>query len=180
MPTQQQYRPFPNIERRNRLQERVEVPALIRSLRLPAGAQILEVGCGRGVALEPIARLCRPRRLVGLDVDPALLAEARRRLDERAIDADLVHGDVRALPFPAASFDVVVDFGTCWHIPDAERALCEIARVLAPGGRFVHETAVSQKLAHPVRSRRGGLPWAASPDLHRDRTAVLWSSRRRG
>lgn len=174
----QEYTPFPNDERRNRLQERVEVPALIRSLRLPAGARILEVGCGRGVALPPLADLCRPRRLIGLDVDPALLGEARRRLERRGVDAELVHGDVRSLPFPDASVDIVVDFGTCWHIADAERALCEIERVLAPGGRFVHETVVSQRLAHPVRSRRGGLPWSAAPRLERERTAILWSARR--
>ena len=172
-----EYVPFPNVERRNRLQERVEVPALIRSLRLPTGARILEVGCGRGVALAPVARLCRPQALVGLDVDPHLLADARRRLDRRGVSAALVHGDVRALPFPAASFDVVIDFGTCWHIADAERALREIERVLVRGGRFVHETVVSQRLAHPVRSRCGGLPWPAAPRLERDRSALLWASR---
>jgi ubiquinone/menaquinone biosynthesis C-methylase UbiE len=172
------YEPFPNVQRRNVLQERVEVPALVRSLRLPAGARILEVGCGRGVALVPLARLVRPAALTGLDVEAALLAEARARLDRHGVDAQLVQGDVRALPFPAASFDVVVDFGTCWHIAEAERALREIARVLAPGGRFVHETAVSQRLAHPVRSRGGRLPWAAAPRLTRHRTAVLWASRR--
>jgi ubiquinone/menaquinone biosynthesis C-methylase UbiE len=173
-----EYEPFPDVERRNVLQERVEVPALIHSLKLPTGARILEVGCGRGVALPPVALLTRPRELVGLDVDPALLAVARRRLERRGIDAQLVHGDVRSLPFPAASFDVVIDFGTVWHIADAERALQEIARVLVPGGRFVHETRVSQRLAHPVRSRRGGLPWNAAPRLTRHRTAVLWASRR--
>ena len=174
----QEYTPFPDIERRNRLQERVEVPTLIRSLRLPTDARVLEVGCGRGVALPPLAELCRPRRLVGLDVDPHLLEDARRRLERRGVEADLVHGDVRAMPLPDASVDVVVDFGTCWHIADAERALREIERVLAPGGRFVHETIVSQRLAHPVRSRRGGLPWSAAPRLERERTAILWSARR--
>lgn len=174
----QEYAPFPNVERRNRLQERVEVPALIRSLRLPAGVSILEVGCGRGVALPPLAELCRPRRLIGLDVDLSLLGEARRRLEGRGMAAELVHGDVRSMPFPDASVDVVVDFGTCWHIADAERALREIERVLAPGGRFVHETVLSQRLAHPVRSRRGGLPWSAAPRLERERTAILWSARR--
>src|SRR5918997_3512777 len=103
----QEYTPFPNVERRNRLQERVEVPALTRSLRLPVGARILEVGCGRGVALPPLAELCRPRELVGLDFDDALLAVARKRLHERAVEAQLVHGDVRAMPFPDRSFDVV-------------------------------------------------------------------------
>lgn len=175
-----EYRPFPNDERRNRLQERLEVPAVIRSLKVPSDARILEVGCGRGVALPPLAELCRPRRLAGLDVDAALLAEARARLERRDVEAELVHGDVRAMPFAAASFDVVVDFGTCWHVPDPERALREIARVLAPGGRFVHETAVSQHLAHPIRSRRRGLPWSAAPRLQRDRTAILWSARRAG
>jgi ubiquinone/menaquinone biosynthesis C-methylase UbiE len=174
-----EYEAFANVEGRNRLQERIEVPALIRSLRLPEGARILEVGCGRGVALPPLAELARPAELVGLDVDPVLLAEARRRLERRGIEADLVHGDVRHLPFLAGTFDVVVDFGTCWHIADPERALREIARVLTPGGRFVHETVVSQRLAHPVRSRRGGLPWDAAPRLTRDRTAVLWASRLR-
>ena len=172
------YEPFPNIERRNVLQERLEVPALIAALRLPRRARILEVGCGRGVALVPLATIALPARLVGLDVDAALLAEARERLERRGVAADLVHGDVRALPFPDGAFDVVVDFGTCWHIADPERALREIARVLAPGGRFVHETVVSQRLAHPVRSRRGGLPWAAAPQLRPERSAILWSSRR--
>jgi hypothetical protein len=58
-----------------------------------------------------------------------------------------------------------------------DRALNEIARVLAPGGRFVHETRLSQRLAHPIRSRTR-LPWRAAPRLTRDRTAVLWSARR--
>ena len=171
------YEPFPNIERRNVLQECLEVPALVRSLKLPKDARILEVGCGRGVALAPLAQLCRPRALVGLDFDDALLAVARERLAARGIDADLVHGDVRALPFPDRSFDVVIDFGTCYHVADADRALNEIARVIDHGGRFVHETRVSQKLAHPVRSR-GGLPWGAAPRLTRDRTALLWAAKR--
>jgi ubiquinone/menaquinone biosynthesis C-methylase UbiE len=177
MSRQHAYEPFPNIESRNVLQECVEVPALVRSLRLPRDARILEVGCGRGIALPPLAELCRPRALVGLDFDAALLAVARERLRDRGVDAQLVHGDVRALPFPARSFDVVIDFGTCYHVPDRDRALAEIARVLAPGGRFVHETRLSQKLAHPVRSR-GRLPWRAAPRLTRDRSAVLWAARK--
>ena len=171
------YEPFPNVERRNVLQECLEVPALVRSLRLPTGARILEIGCGRGVALAPLAELCRPRQLTGLDVDAPLLAAARRRLDERGIAADLVHGDVRTLPFADCSFDVVVDFGTCYHVADPGRALNEIARVLDHGGRFVHETPLSQKLAHPVRSR-GRLPWRSAPRLTRDRSALLWAAKR--
>jgi ubiquinone/menaquinone biosynthesis C-methylase UbiE len=171
------YEPFPNVESRNVLQESVEVPALVRSLKLPLGARILEVGCGRGVALPPFAELCRPRRLVGLDVDADLLAVAEQRLRDRGVHAELVHGDVRDLPFADDSFDVVVDFGTCYHVAEPQRALNEIARVLVHRGRFVHETPLSQALAHPIRSR-GRLPWREAPRLTRDRTAVLWAARR--
>jgi ubiquinone/menaquinone biosynthesis C-methylase UbiE len=115
--------------------------------------------------------------LVGLDVDDRLLAEARERLDARRVRAELVGGDVREMPFADGSFDVVVDFGTCYHIDRPGLALREVARVLRDGGLFVHETPVSQLLAHPVRSTSRRLPWAAVPELARGRTAVLWSRR---
>ena len=75
------YEPFPNVESRNALQECVEVPALVRALRLPHGARLLEIGCGRGVALVAFATQCRPAALTGLDVDAAVLAAARERLE---------------------------------------------------------------------------------------------------
>jgi ubiquinone/menaquinone biosynthesis C-methylase UbiE len=171
------YQEFPNVARRNAMQELLEVPALVRALELPKGGRILEVGCGRGVALVPLARLCEPVRLVGLDVDDRLLAAAREQLDARRVHAELVCGDVREMPFADGSFDVVVDFGTCYHIDRPGLALREIARVLRDGGLFVHETPVSQLLAHPVRSAGRRLPWATVPELSLDRTAVLWSRR---
>ena len=73
-----------------------------------------------------------------------------------------------------------MDFGTCYHVADPARALAEVARVLAPGGCFVHETPVAQHLAHPVRSFARTLPWRAVPTLRRERQAVLWGLRRRG
>lgn len=58
-------------------------------------------------------------------------------------------------------------------------ALREIARVLRPGGLFVHETRVAQRLAHPVRSFGRSLPWSEMPSLLADRAAVLWSVKRK-
>jgi ubiquinone/menaquinone biosynthesis C-methylase UbiE len=175
----EEYRPFPNEEGRNSRQASLEVPLMIRALGLPAYGRVLEIGCGRGIALPVLAKLLRPARLVGLDPDVAFLEEARLRLTEAAVAAELVPGDVRRMPFPDAAFDLVVDFGTCYHIARPETALAEIARVLVPGGLFVHETPLSQVLSHPVRSLGRRIPWRLGPSLERHRTALLWSSRRR-
>jgi len=85
-------------------------------------------------------------------------------------------GDVTALPFADGSFDVVVDFGTCYHA--GRTSLAEVQRVLRPDGMFVHETRWAQRLAHPSH-RTQPLDWSAAPFLRRARQALLWQSRRR-
>jgi ubiquinone/menaquinone biosynthesis C-methylase UbiE len=174
-----EYRPFPNEAGRDTRQATIEIPLMVRALGLPSGGRVLEVGCGRGVALPGLARLLRPSRLVGLDIEPAALAEAGQRLEVAGVVAELVPGDVRRMPFPRASFDLVVDFGTCYHIARQGAALAEIARVLAAGGLFIHETPLSQLLSHPVRAFGRRLPWKGFACFERQRTAVLWSARRR-
>lgn len=177
------YFAFENVEARNDLQARVEVPLLLRALRLPRGGRVLEIGCGRGVALPVLAARLGPSALVGIDIDPSLLALAERRARRHGLEATLLEADVRALPFERGSFDLVIDFGTCYHVSGgragARLALGEIARVLRLGGLFVHETPLAQHLAHPVRAFGRTLPWRAVPSLVRARSAVLWAARRR-
>lgn len=172
-----EYRPFPNEEGRNTRQAEWEVPALVRALGLPADARILEVGCGRGVALPVLDRLCSPRRLVGIDIDDELLAEAAGNLWEHGAEAELYRADVRRMPFGDEAFDVVIDFGTLYHIARCQSALDEIARVLAPAGTLVYETKASQLLSHPIRSRGRRLPPLATHGLRHRRWAMLWASR---
>lgn len=173
---QVEYQPFPNEEGRNSRQTQWEIPALVRALKLPRDVRILEVGCGRGIALPVLERLCAPRRLVGLDIDEALLVEAARNLREHGTEAELHRGDVRQMPFSDGAFDVIIDFGTLYHIARSQAALDEISRVLAPGGMFVYETKASQLLSHPVRSRGRRLPALAEHGLRRRRWAMLWAS----
>ena len=111
-----EYRPFPNEEGRNTRQSQLEIPAMVRALGIPSGARILEVGCGRGVALPVLDQLCDPRRLIGLDIDPELLVEAAGSLREHGTEAELCAADVRRMPFEDAAFDVIIDFGTLFHI----------------------------------------------------------------
>ena len=95
----------------------------------------------------------------------------------------MVEGDARRMSFESESVDVVIDFGTCYHVSGgtagSRSALREVERVLRPGGWFVHETRVAQMLAHPVRSFGRELPWKDVPDLVPHRSALLWAVRRK-
>jgi SAM-dependent methyltransferase len=178
-----EYERFGNVDARNGLQERLEIPLLLRALRPPQGGRVLEVGCGRGIALPVLAKGLRPSELMGVDIDPVLVTIAWQRVRASGLDVTVLEGDLRDLPFGDASFDLVIDFGTCYHVgggvSGARAALREIVRVLRPGGRFIHETPIAQHLAHPVRSFGRRLPWETQPTLVPERRAVLWSMRRK-
>jgi ubiquinone/menaquinone biosynthesis C-methylase UbiE len=172
-----EYRPFPNEGSRNWRQEHIEIPLMLRTLGLPRRVRVLEVGCGRGIALPALAVHLEPTRLVGVDIDRSLLNEAERRLRQTGSEAELVIADVRHLPFSDHDFDLVIDFGTCFHIARPDHALREVARTLRPGGIFATETKLNQLLSHPMRSSGRHLPWGAVSVLAPRNRAGLWQSR---
>ncbi len=163
---------------RNALHGNLEVGLVMRMLGIPTGKRVLQVGCGNGIALPHLSRLCSPRIMVGIDIDPALLGESADRLREKHVRSHLVQADVREMPFPDRSFELVVDFGVCYHTQHPEDALFEIGRVLGTSGTFVYETPLAQSLAHP-RSDRQRLPWGTAPSLIPYRSLALWASRRK-
>jgi len=174
-----EYRPFPRETGRDASHGDFELPLMARVLGLPRGQRVLEIGCGVGAGLPALMRLLAPRRLVGIDIDPVALEAARTRLDREGTQVEVVLADVRDLPFEDASFDLVCDFGTCYHIARPERALAEVSRVLAPGGRFVGETRLNQMTSHPVRAWGRRLPWSAAPALAPARETLMWYARER-
>lgn len=101
------------------------------ALPLATGRDVLEVGCGTGLILERLARVAR--RAEGIDLSPGMLQKARERgLEVREASAN-------ALPYPDATFDLVVSFKVLAHVPDITGALAEMGRVCRPGGRVVAE-----------------------------------------
>jgi SAM-dependent methyltransferase len=95
--------------------------------------RVLEVGCGQGeLAQRLAAELGVP--VVAIDHSPRMVELAQ----ERGVDAKV--GDVQAIAFPDESFDCVVAAWMLFHVPDLDRGLAEIARVLRPGGRLVAAT----------------------------------------
>lgn len=163
---------FPEVARRNFFQTHFELPTIFAVFNPARNARVLEIGCGRGVALPVLAERLQPAELVGLDCDPDVLAVARARA---AGVARLVEADAREMPFEDASFDLVIDFGTFYHADGPERVLSEIARVLAPGGTLICESRLSQLISHPGlygshRQRSYGCEPRLRPAVHR----LLW------
>ena len=104
-----------------------EYVAMHHRLGVAAGDRLLDVACGSGLAIE-LARL-RGASCAGIDASPRLVAVARHRSPH----ADLRVGDMNALPWDPASFDVVTSFRGIWGTTPG--AVAEIRRVLRPGGR---------------------------------------------
>jgi len=103
-------------------------------------ADVLEIGCGRGVGVEVLLDRLGARHVTAFDLDPAMVERAGRRLWDRPAEAlRLSTGDATEITHPAASFDAVVDFGIIHHVEQWQQAISEIARVLRPGGRLLFE-----------------------------------------
>ena len=93
---------------------------------LPPG-RVLDLGCGTGHSFAELA----PRETVGVDRNPDVLMGQ---------DRQTVAADMRDLPFPDASFTSVLSVQSIEHVPDHERVLAEVARVLEPDGVAIFVT----------------------------------------
>jgi SAM-dependent methyltransferase len=150
-----QYASESNLEARRSLYANVEGPdprdVTFEAVAEHAPARVLEVGGGPG---ELAARIrdevgCE---VVMVDVSPRMVELARGR----GIDAHV--GDAASLPFPHGSFDCVVAAWMLFHLPDIDRGVGELARVLAPQGRLV-ATTNSERHMEELRAVAGQASW---------------------
>lgn len=111
---------------------------------LRAGMDLLDVGCGPASITADLAERVAPGRVVGLDAAAGALEAARATLRERGLSeqVELTCGDVMALPFEDASFDVVHAHQVLQHLADPVGALAEMRRVTRPGGIVAVRDAV--------------------------------------
>lgn len=140
------------------LQRFYETQVLLRfGGRLLPRARALEIGCGSGYGTQLVLERFGAASVDAVDLDPAMIERASRRLARYGDRVRLVQGsatDLRAaLDADDGGYDAVFDFGIVHHIPDWRVAVAEVARVLTPGGRFYFEEVTAHALARPIYQR---------------------------
>src|ERR671935_2616522 len=106
--------------------------------RLAPGERVLDLGSGAGTDTLVAAQMVGEQgHVTGIDMTPEMLAKSRSAARTMAVgNVEFVEGEAERLPFPDASFDVVISNGVIDLIPDKDAVFSEIFRVLAPGGRI--------------------------------------------
>jgi phosphatidylethanolamine/phosphatidyl-N-methylethanolamine N-methyltransferase len=107
----------------------------LRSLHIPSGAKVLEVGVGTGLSLSAYPRHAE---VTGIDLAPEMLEQAQRKVSREGWrHIRLCQMDALDLKFPDEEFDYVTAFHVVSVVPDHEGLMREMARVCKPGGTLV-------------------------------------------
>jgi arsenite methyltransferase len=133
------------------------------------GERVLDVGAGPGLLVADMAAIVGPGgHVTGLEISDSMLAVARRRCASlpTADRITLVKGDATALPFPDASFDAATSTQVYEYVPDIDRALAELHRVLRPGGR-----------ALILDTDWASIVWNTTDQARMDRVLAAWVDR---
>lgn len=146
--------------------ERIGARTVAR-LALPAGAHVLDVGCGTGASALPAAQVVGPTGFVlAVDLSARLLERARTKAAiGHLANVEFRLADMTALGFSDGRFDAVVSVFSIFFVPDMEGLVRELWRMVRPGGKLA-VTTWGPRIFEPAYSR-----WLAAikrerPDLH--------------
>ncbi len=131
------------------------IETFARVTGLPAGARVVDLGCGSGVFTDRLQ--AHGYQATGVDLSPKLIEIAR----EKYPAIEFLEGDIEALPFPDGHFDGVLLSGVLHHFLDISRCVAEVKRILRPGGKYM---AFDPNRMNPFMY------------LYRDRSSPLYSS----
>lgn len=160
------------------LYERYLVPSLhspaaqelVRMAQPQCGDRVLDVACGTGIVARVVAPIIgRSGEITGLDISPDMLAIARSLPKPEGAEITFMEGSAQAMRLEKHTFDLVLCQQGLQFMPDRQRAMRELFRVLVPGGRAV--ISVNQSLANnrlfaqfnDVLTRLVGVPALAQP-----------------
>jgi ubiquinone/menaquinone biosynthesis C-methylase UbiE len=102
---------------------------------LRSGMRVLDAGCGPGSITIGLAQTVAPGEVVGIDANPTALEAARAAAAAAGVtNLRFEVGDLHRMPFADESFDAVFAHAVLQHVPDPERAVQALARVVKPGG----------------------------------------------
>lgn len=125
---------------------------MLAMMHVDKGATVLDAGCGPGVHSIRVAKA--GYRVRAIDISTTMLAEARRRATAEHV-ADRIEfdqKDLTRLEIPDASFRYVFSWGVIIHIPEASKALDELARIIEPGGKLALFITNKSALDHKIES----------------------------
>jgi len=133
---------FPDVERK--------VRRIIEPLEGLRGENVLDVGTGTGIALEPLREKVGPEgRVVGIDLAAKMLQRAKRK------SSALVRGDIHNLPFPSGIFRLAFAFAVLPHLDDKTIFFSEAARVLKSGGLLIVLHLMSREECNDFHRKAG-------------------------
>ena len=142
-----------------------DVPFYVELAREAEGP-IVELAVGNGRVAIPVARETG-RKVIGIDSSPAMLAQARERVQEAGVDVELREGDMRDLELEEPAGLIYCPFRALLHLPtwaDRRRVFERVAAALRPGGRFawnvfVFDPEIAASFADRLRRRPDGKTW---------------------
>jgi ubiquinone/menaquinone biosynthesis C-methylase UbiE len=97
------------------------------------GKKVLDIACGTGVLTEQFVRMGAD--VTAIDLTPKAVELTKKRLALYGLTAEVLEADAQQMPFADNTFDYVCAWGCLMHMPNTEKAISEIHRVLKPGGK---------------------------------------------
>jgi SAM-dependent methyltransferase len=128
------------------------ISTMLRLMEVKQGARVLDAGCGPGVHTIRVAK--ENHQVFAIDISKKMLEEANVRVKQSGMShlVEFQEEDLTNLSFPDASFHYVFSWGVIIHIPEIEKALDQLARIVAPGGKLALYVSNQNALDHKIES----------------------------